>query len=183
MFKKGERVLMKNCVGALREPNKIWECESDEYKTEYKSNVIKLKGCNSLDFPVEMLEKYRAVYKLNDYEWYVTSWYLEDTVEWYNKESEDEICADDIEMCNLDNEGMWIETTDNDDIVKLGDSDELISTKVDKFGTRFSVPKFGDLMRGHDGLIFKFTSYREVIEKYYMDNPLIEPEVIACTEW
>lgn len=183
MFKKGEMVLMKNCVGALRQPNKLWECESDEFKTKYKESAIKLKDCYTMEFPTNMLEKYRAVYKLNDYEWYITSWYLEDTLKWYINEFGDEITEEDVELCDIDKKGMWIETTDNNDILKLGDSDELISTKVDKHGKRITVPKFGDLMRGYDGLVFKFTSFRDVINKNYMDNPLKEPEVIASTDW
>lgn len=182
MFKKGERVLLKKCVGALREPNKIMECETDEYETKYKSSVVKLKGCE-VEFPIEMIKKHRVVYKMNDYEWYITSLSLKDTVDWYNKEFEDDIGVEEIEICDLDNEGMWIETTDDADIIKLGDSDELVSTKIDEYGKRVLDTKFGDLMRSHDGLICKFTSYREVINKSYMDNPLLEPEVIATTEW
>lgn len=127
-----------------------------------------------------MLEKYSEVYKLNDYDYYITPWDLEDTIDWYNEEYEDEISIDDIEICNLDSEGMWVETTDSNDIDRLGESDELISTYT-KEG--ISIPEFGDLMRGYDGAIYKFTSYREVINKNYIDNELSEPEVIASTIW
>lgn len=183
MLKKGEKVLMKNCVGARREPNKIWECETDEYENKYKEKVVKLKNCDTEEFPINMLEKYRAIYKLNDYEWYVTSWSLEDVINWYNNQFEDNINADEVILSNITEEGLWIETTNIEDSNRLGDSDELVSFKIDKNGKKNKTPKFGDLMKGHEGQILKFTSFEEVIEKYYLENPLTEPELIASTDF
>lgn len=183
MLKKGEKVLMKNCVGARREPSRIWECITDEYEDKYKEKTVKLKDCDIEEFPVKMLEKYRAVYKLNDYEWYVTSWNLADTINWYNKQFEDEIDIDYIEAIDVEKEGMWIETTDSKDFNILGDSDELVSTKINNDGKRLKAPKFGDLMKGFEGQVLKFTSFKDVIKKHYLENPLKEPELIASTDF
>jgi hypothetical protein len=142
--------------------------------------VVILEGNGVEEFPVKFLDKYRAVYKLNDYEWYVTSWYLEDVLEWYNKEF-DELSEDDIERCDIDLQGMWWITKDKEDIERLGDSDEFIHIEKTDKGTRRNV-QFGDLMK-KDGAVYKYTSFREVIKNNYLDEPLSEPEVIASTEW
>lgn len=102
-----------------------------------------------------------AVYKMNDYEWYITPWNLEDTLKWYNEEFEDDLTKEDIEEANLDTEGMWWETTDKKDLDELGDSDEIIGIEKTIKGTRRKV-RFGNLMR---------------------KEGLKEPEVIASTDW
>lgn len=181
MIKKGEMVTMHNCVGAINYPNRIWKVEVNEHTDNYGQQVVGLEDDEGRSFPVKFLNKYRAVYKLNDYEWYITSWSLKDTLDWYNKEFEDELTGDDIEECNLDLEGMWWETKDKNDIELLGDSDELIHIEKIDNETMKKV-QFGDLMR-HDGLICKYTSFREVIKNNYLDEPLNEPEVIASIEW
>lgn len=122
-----------------------------------------------------------TVYKMNDYEWYITPWNLEDTLKWYNKEFEDDLTKEDIEECNLDTEGMWWETKDRNDIERLGNADEIIGIEKTPKGTKRKV-HFGNLMR-HEGMICKYTSFREVIKNNYLNEPLKEPEVIASTEW
>ncbi|HBJ1650913.1 TPA: hypothetical protein LA460_000132 [Clostridium botulinum] len=69
------------------------------------------------------------VYKLNDYEWYITPWNITDTLKWYNEEFEDYITEEDILESNLDTEGMWWETEDKNDIERLEDYDELLVLK------------------------------------------------------
>lgn len=121
------------------------------------------------------------VYKLNDYEWYITPWSLEKTLEWYNKEFEDDLTAELVEECDVYNQGMWFETNDEDDIEELGDSDEIIGYIKTSKGTKRSV-QFGNLMR-RDGIVYKYCSFKVVIEEQYSDEELLEPEVIATTEW
>lgn len=185
MFKKGESVLMRRCVGARKEPNKIWVCETDEYENKYKEIVVRLKDCDLEEFPTDRLEKYRAIYKLNDYEWYITPWDITDTVNWYNGQFEDNITIDEVELISIEkeNEGLWMETADTEDINKLGDSDELVSTVINTDGKRIIKPKVGNLMKGLDGQILKFTSFKDVVEKYYLENPLKEPELIASIDY
>ena len=120
------------------------------------------------------------VYKMNDYEWYITPLSLEETIKWYNKEFDDDTTEKDIEEADLDTEGMWWETTDKKDIVKLGDSEELIGATKTKHGY-IKHACFGDLMR-KEGLIYKYSSFRDVIKNNYSEN-LKEPEIIASTDW
>lgn len=126
------------------------------------------------------MEQNFKVYKLNDYEWYITPWNLSDTLNWYNKEFGDDLTTNDVEESNLDLEGMWWETQDKEDIERLGDSDEIITIEKTPTGTKRSVC-FGDLMR-KDGDVYKYTSFKDVIKIYYNES-IEEPEVIATTEW
>lgn len=185
MLKKHERVLMKNCVGARRKPNKIWECITDEYENQYKEKVVKLKDCDTEEFPVKMLEKYREVYKLNDYEWYVTSWSLEDTVNWYNSQFSDNIDINEVASIsiNKDTEGLWIETKEECDKERLGNSDEITSTIINKDGKRVQSTGIGDLISFTEGEILKYTSFNDVIKEHYTENPLKEPELIATLDY
>ena len=121
------------------------------------------------------------VYKLNDYEWYITPWSLEKTLEWYNKEFEDDLTVELVEECDVYNQGMWFETNDEDDIEELGDSDEIIDYIKTPKGIKRSA-QFGNLMR-RDGIVYKYCSFKVVIEEQYSDEELLEPEVIATIEW
>lgn len=127
------------------------------------------------------MEQNLSVYKMNDYEWYITPWNLKDTLDWYNKEFEEELTESDIEECDIDKEGTWWETNDKKDIEELGDSDELIHIEKTEKGTKRSV-QFGDLLR-HSGMICKYTSFRDVIKDNYSNEELKEPDVIASTDW
>lgn len=120
------------------------------------------------------------VYKMNDYEWYITPLSIEETIKWYNKEFDDDITENDIEEADLDAEGMWWETTDKKDINELGDSDEIIGIEKTPKGTRRKV-RFGNLMR-KEGLVYKYTSFREVIKNNYSES-INRPEMIASTDW
>ncbi|WP_252251274.1 hypothetical protein [Clostridium sp. VAP52] len=128
-----------------------------------------------------MMANELKVYKLNDYEWYITPWDLEDTLKWYNEEYEDNVIKEDIIESNLDTEGMWWETEDKNDIEKLGNYDEIIGVEKTSEGTKRKI-YFGNLMR-KDGEIYKYIPFREVIKNYYLNAILTEPEVIATTEW
>lgn len=179
MFKKGEKVLIKKHTNLLYEPNKIWECETDEYKTTSNDKVVKLKGYTDTEISITLLEPYRAVYKLNDYDWYITSWTLEDTIKWYNEHHESSICIHDIDIYNIDNEGMWVETTESNDISNLKNAEILPTLIDDQYGKRYPPVKFGDLTKGENGSVFKFKSFKDVINDYYLDAPILEPELIA----
>ena len=78
---------------------------------------------------------------------------------------------------------MWLETKDEEDIKRLGDSDEIISTKTDANGKKRIKPKFGDLRRYKDDDVYKYVSFRTAIEKLHSNSSLVEPELIASTEW
>lgn len=121
------------------------------------------------------------VYKINDYEWWASKLDKRKTLDFYLKETgieEEENPLEDITECDINQEGMWWETNDKTDIERLGDSDELIHYEDTPRG-KVKTPKFGDLWRlGSE--IYKFTSFREVIEKIGEYN---EPYMIACTEW
>lgn len=121
------------------------------------------------------------VYKLNDYEWYVTPWNLDKTLDWYNKEFDDDLTKNEVTECDLYNDGMWLETKDEDDIEELGDSDEIISIVKTSKGTKRAV-QFGDLMR-RDDMAYKYVSLKVAIEELYGDKELFEPEVIASTDF
>lgn len=120
------------------------------------------------------------VYKLNDSEWYITPWSIDKTLAWYNKEFKCNLTTDMIQECNVYKEGMWLETTDEDDIEALGDSDEIISIIKTPQGLKRSV-MFGDLMKKGES-VYKYCSFKVAIEEIY-DEELKEPEIIASTEF
>lgn len=118
---------------------------------------------------------------MNDYEWWVSKLNKRETLDFYLKEmgiDEKDNSLEDIMECNIDTEGMWWETTEEEDIRKLGDSDELVSYE-DAFKGKKRSPKFGDLWR-FGSEIYKFTPFREVIAQMEECN---EPYMIASTEW
>ncbi|GAB6170066.1 hypothetical protein JCM1393_25260 [Clostridium carnis] len=76
---------------------------------------------------------------------------------------------------------MFLLTEDEGDISDLEGKDELISyIKVD--GKWKQHPKFGDLMR-IDGMVHKYCSLKVAIEELYGDKELLEPEIIASTDF
>lgn len=110
------------------------------------------------------------VFKMNDYSWFVSKWGIEETNNYYNREY-DENDIEEVEECDIDTDGMWMETTDENDIKRLGDGDTLVAD-VGKH-------TFGDLQL-IDGGVFKFVSFREVIAS---SGDFTEPYEIATTEW
>lgn len=121
------------------------------------------------------IEKDIRVYKMNDYEWYASKWSIEDTNEWYKKEfvlDDDENPIDEIRVCNLDEEGVWMETTNEEDLKEIGDNDEIGNVVLGK-------PNFGDLKRENSS-IWKYISFREAIQS---DLDFEEPYCIATTEY
>lgn len=111
------------------------------------------------------------VFKMNDYEWWVTNGYAEDLNDYYN-EHIGENSIDDVELCDLNKDGMWYKTNDKEDIEALGDSDEMYSVESKE-------TQFGDLMRKDDD-VYKFISFREALAKV---SSFTEPYCIASTEW
>ena len=120
------------------------------------------------------------VFKMNDYEWYVSPLGVKETVAWYNNEFDDDTTSSDILEYSLDTEGMWFLTNDPNDIERLGDSDELIHYIQTDKGRKRSV-QIGDLMQRYNE-VYKFTSFREVIDKENLWD-ITQPELIASTDW
>lgn len=110
------------------------------------------------------------VYHMNECDCVASKWDAKETNDWYSKQYEDNDIEDVIEV-GLDNEGMWWESDNPEDIKRLGDADELIS-EVGK-------PKFGDLCRC-EGMVCKYIPYREGIQN---DLDFTEPYIISSTEW
>jgi len=113
------------------------------------------------------------VFRLNDYEWWATKGNLDDLINWYrenidNSETYEEM-LDEARECNLDTEGVWWETTNENDIKLLGENDE-VRTK-----NPFA---FGSIKRIYGG-ICKYISFREAIK---LDLDFTEPYCIASTE-
>lgn len=124
-----------------------------------------------------MAETKASVYKMDEFSWFVTNLDFEATVEWYQKNitdlSEDEI--EEIEECDIEKDGMWYITENEDDINRIGESDELLS----KESIESRKNHFGDLLKRCDE-VFKYTSFADVIAKIGEFN---EPYEIATTEW
>lgn len=107
---------------------------------------------------------------MNDCSWFASKWTLEETNKFYES-TYDENDIEEVKEVDIEKEGMWIETTDPNDIISIGDSDEISST--------FTYSHLGDLMRrGNE--VYKFTSYKEVIA---LNGDFKEPYEIATTEW
>ncbi len=43
-FKKGDKVVMHDCIEAIVNPNKIWTCKTDSYKSRSGDDVVFLEG-------------------------------------------------------------------------------------------------------------------------------------------
>lgn len=117
------------------------------------------------------------VFKMNEYEWWVTKGYAEDLNDLYNEHIADND-IEDVSLCDLDKEGMWYLTNDSKDITRLGDSDEIIGFEVVNGQHRRKV-KFGDLMRKDDE-VYKYISFRDALAK---EPTYTEPYCISTTEW
>lgn len=102
-----------------------------------------------------------------DGEWYASPFDIKKTKEWvisefgYGEELE-------LEECDLDKNGAWVITEDEEHIKALGDSSEI------SFG------KIGDLRisRIEYGKVDRLTSFREILKK---DGHSKEPYEIAST--
>ncbi len=113
------------------------------------------------------------VYRMNDYEWWASKWGKKATNEYYKKTmgvSEEDNPVEQVLQCDLDMDGMWYTTEDEQDITKLGEHDEIINPcRV----------QFGDLKR-MDGEVYKYIPLREAVMK---DINFKEPYCLASTEW
>lgn len=121
------------------------------------------------------------VYKMDDYEWWASKWNKEKTYYYYLKQyglSSEEVCLEDVIECNLNDDGMWWETTDLKDIERLGDADKTFHIKTVK-GRKVIEVRYGDLLRkGNE--IYKFISFREAIERC---GDFTEPFCLAAVDW
>lgn len=122
------------------------------------------------------------VLKMNDYEWYVTPWSVEKTVEWYNNDFDDELEEDMVEEMDLEKDGIFFLSDNEEDKNRLGDKDEIVNYIKKEDGKLKRQPKFGDLMR-IDEDIYKFCSLKDVIAAVYKGEELLEPELIASTDF
>ncbi len=123
------------------------------------------------------MNKELKVFKMNDCEWWVTDGTAEEINNWYNQNIEDNDISD-VNLCDIDKEGMWYLTTDIKDIERLGDSDEIIGFEIVE-GQHKRKVRFGDLTRKYDE-IYKFISFRDALVK---EPPYTKPYCIASTEW
>lgn len=117
------------------------------------------------------------VYQLNDCEWYATKGDLEDLINWYRDNIDDsetyEEMLEEAEECDLDNEGMFWQTEDEEDLKRIGTADELINKDENNNLQLGSLMKFGNE-------IFKYIPFRQAIE---YDLDFKEPYCIASTEF
>ena len=128
---------------------------------------------------MENQENGMKVFFDGDSNWYASPWEIEKTKEWLIKELY--LYYDfELEECNIDTEGMWIETEDKEDIERLGDSDEIIGIEIVN-GMHKRKLRFGDLERNNNygSGIAKYTSFRDVLK---MDRHSNGPYVIATTD-
>lgn len=102
------------------------------------------------------------VWKMDDYTWYVAQTEDEAIEAWENDcgEKYDQELYDERKECNIDTEGLWLEISDNPDIVP-----DVKDVKV----------KFGVIARTYFG-VCKYISFREAIGQ---DTTA---RCIACTE-
>lgn len=169
---------------------KNFECENCDYvitnediekalDSAYKNHVEKqgnLKSINQVEKVVDV-----KVFRMDDYEWWATKWDLERTHEYYIKEyglDSEDCLIEDVRECDIDKEGMWWETEDEEDLKMIGDSDEIIGFEVVNGQTKAKV-EFGNLMR-RSGEVYKFISLREALKEH---GDFTEPFCIASTEW
>jgi hypothetical protein len=116
-----------------------------------------------------MMDNELKVFKMNDYEWWVTDGSVEELNDWYNEHIEDND-IEEVRLCDLDKEGMWYATNEPNDIERLGNANEIMHEER---------TQFGDLIRKY-GEVYKFISFREALSK---EEPFTEPYCIASTEW
>ena len=146
--------------------------ETRTLKSYYQVNLVFYLNLNKLNNKGEIKMKNEIrVFKMNEYVWYASKWSSEETNDWYNKNVEDND-IEDVELVDLDSEGMWYETNDKEDIERLGDSDELRKVVLGE-------AEFGDLLRKGNS-VYKYISYREAIKQ---DLYFTEPYCISTTEW
>ncbi|EJT5937223.1 hypothetical protein N2W52_001991 [Clostridium perfringens] len=104
------------------------------------------------------------VFRMNDYDWYGTEMeYCEDINDWYNKNITDN-AIENVIASDLDKEGVWIETTNKNDIDKLKDVDEICTGVIEIGGVEYPNFKIGDLHK-KDNVCYKLVSFREIIKK------------------
>jgi hypothetical protein len=110
-----------------------------------------------------------SVFKMNDYEWWASNLSLEETKKYYEKVFGEDIEIEDIKECDIDKEGMWWVTEDEQDIQRIGENDECMHIKRE----------FGDLRRIY-GEVYKYIPFRLALMK---NGEIKEPFCIASTEW
>lgn len=122
------------------------------------------------------------VLKMNDYEWYVTPWSVKKTVDWYNNDFDSELEDDMIEEMDLEKDGIFFLSDSEEDKDRLGDKDEIVTYIKRENGKLKRQPQIGDLMRIEND-IYRYCSFRYVIDSVYGNKELLEPELIASTDF
>lgn len=125
------------------------------------------------------------VYQMNDYEWWASKLDKRETLDFYLKETgvtEEENPLEDIRKCDIDKECVWWETTDKEDIERLGDYDEIVHYKDTRRG-KVRNPQVGNLKRiGNE--VYKYITLREAIKKHEEEYGISDtPFMIASTDW
>lgn len=103
------------------------------------------------------------VYKMDDYEWWITDKSLEETIETFCNEYGIDREELEPEECNIDTDGMWVEATE----------EEIANNPKYNDGN----PKIGEIEK-LDGLCV-FVSFREAIKRLGYQGV----GCIASTEW
>ncbi|HGD0580653.1 TPA: hypothetical protein ACH354_002316 [Clostridium perfringens] len=126
------------------------------------------------------IEQGIRVFRMNDYEWYATKLeYCEDINKWYITHIVDENCLDDVEISDLDINGVWCETNDSKDIKRLGEADELCTGEIVINGEKHPQFKIGDLHR-KNGICYKLISFRDEIKNCLKEGESFsEPMLIS----
>lgn len=145
----------------------LWKISTWDTK-EKAEEWIKAKP-NILTLVDKNIEKGMKVYFDGDSEWYASPWKLEKTRQWiienYQLDKDFE-----LEECDLDNDCMWYETNEPEDIAGLGDYDEQCKGGI------------GDLRKGIEdkSIVEKLMTFRDVLKLRKSSN---EPYVIASTNY
>ncbi|XZN14526.1 hypothetical protein ACSW9O_15780 (plasmid) [Clostridium perfringens] len=129
------------------------------------------------------IEQGIRVFKMNEYEWYAAKLeYCEDINEWYISHIVDDNNLDNVELVNLDTNGVWWETKDINDIHKLGDKEELCTGEILIDGVKYAQFRIGDLYK-KDDIYYKLISFREAIKTYLKEGEeFLEPMLISVIE-
>lgn len=113
------------------------------------------------------------VFRMNECEWWAINGTKEDMISYYNENIDtiDEDNIDEVEECDIEQEGLWNELDMTDEYKeKLKGHNEWRNVEGET--------NFGDL-KIIAGTLFKYISFKEEIG----EKEIKEPYCIACTEY
>ena len=108
------------------------------------------------------------VYRMNEYDCVASKWNIKKTNDWYSKLYDDNEIEDVTEV-DLDNEGLWEEIEDTEDIRR----------KAKDLHSMIRNPKPGDLGLFY-GIACRYVTFREAVQH---DLNFAEPYIICSTEY